>query len=130
MQLAIIALIALACATAMSVLAFLIGRCGRKLPIDGMLPRVVYSARFSPGPDRPRPAPEPQDPAGPLLTKHRPSNALPCTCSAAAEQQVMRDHRRHAPRGPSQGSTEPKRLRSLSGWSRSACLGDRRGGRV
>jgi hypothetical protein len=59
MQLAIIPLIALACATAMSVLAFMIGRCGRKLPIDGMLPRIVYSARFSPEPDRPRPAPEP-----------------------------------------------------------------------
>jgi hypothetical protein len=53
MQLAIISLIALACATAMSALAYMIGRCGRKLPIDGMLPRVVYSARFTPGqPDR------------------------------------------------------------------------------
>jgi hypothetical protein len=33
----------------------MIGRCGRKLPIDGMLPRVVYSARFTPEADRPRP---------------------------------------------------------------------------
>jgi hypothetical protein len=68
MQLAIIpliALIALICATAMSVLAFMIGRCGRKLPIDGMLPRVVYSARFSPEPDRPCPAPEPARPSWP-----------------------------------------------------------------
>jgi hypothetical protein len=55
MQLAIITLIALASATAMSVLAFMIGRCGRKLPIDGTLPRVVCSARFSPEADRPRP---------------------------------------------------------------------------
>jgi hypothetical protein len=31
MQLAVIALIALACATAVSVLAFMIGRCSRKL---------------------------------------------------------------------------------------------------
>jgi hypothetical protein len=58
MQFAVIALIALACATAVSVLAFMIGRCSRKLPVDGMLPRVLYCARFSPGPDR-TPAPEP-----------------------------------------------------------------------
>jgi hypothetical protein len=58
MGLAVIALFALACSTAMSILAFMVGRCSRKLPIDGMLPRVVHSARFSPGKDRPRPAPE------------------------------------------------------------------------
>jgi hypothetical protein len=57
MELAVITLIALACSTVMSILAFMIGRCGRKLPIDGMLPRVVCSARFSPVADRPRPRP-------------------------------------------------------------------------
>ena len=65
MELAVITLIALACSTAMSILAFMIGRCGRKLPIDGMLPRVAYSARFSPVADRPRPAPEPARPSWP-----------------------------------------------------------------
>jgi hypothetical protein len=59
MELAVITLIALACSTAMNILAFMIGRCGRKLPIDGMLPHVVYSAQFSPDADRPRLAPEP-----------------------------------------------------------------------
>jgi hypothetical protein len=55
----------LACSAVMSVLAFMIGRCGRKLPIDGMLPRVVHSARFSHEKDRPRPAPEPARPSWP-----------------------------------------------------------------
>jgi hypothetical protein len=41
MELAVVILSALACSTAMSILAFMVGRCGRKLPIDGMLPRVV-----------------------------------------------------------------------------------------
>lgn len=59
MELAAIAFFALACSTAMSILAFMIGRCGRKLPVDGMLPRVVHSARFNPDQDRPCPAPEP-----------------------------------------------------------------------
>ena len=58
MEPAIIILIALACSAAVSILAFMVGRCGRKLPIDGMLPRVVHSARFSSDKDRPRPAPE------------------------------------------------------------------------
>lgn len=58
MEIAVIAVIAFACSTAMSILAFMIGRCGRKLPIDGMLPRVVCSARFSPEAHSPRPAPE------------------------------------------------------------------------
>ena len=71
MELALISLIAVACSTAMSILAFMIGRCGRKLPIDGMLPRVVYSARFSPETDRPRPAPEPPRPSWPSADKHR-----------------------------------------------------------
>ena len=65
MELAAIALFALACSTAMSILAFMVGRCGRKLPIDGMLPRVVHSARFSPDKDRPRPVPEPARPDWP-----------------------------------------------------------------
>jgi hypothetical protein len=65
MELAAIMLVALACATAMSVLAFMIGRCGRKLPIDGVLPRVVHSARFSPEKDWTRPAPEPAGPSWP-----------------------------------------------------------------
>jgi hypothetical protein len=59
MELAAVILVALACSAAMSFLAFMIGRCGRKLPIDGMLPRVVHGARFSPDKDRPHPAPEP-----------------------------------------------------------------------
>jgi hypothetical protein len=61
MELAVITILALACSAAMSILAFMIGRCGRKLPIDGMLPRVVHSARFGPGKDKPCPAPEPTD---------------------------------------------------------------------
>ena len=65
MELAVITLLALACTAVMSVLAFMIGRCGRKLPIDGMLPRVVHSARFSPEKDRPRSAPEPARPSWP-----------------------------------------------------------------
>lgn len=56
MELAVVILAALVCSAAMSILAFMVGRCGRKLPIDGMLPRVVYSARFSAEKDRPRPA--------------------------------------------------------------------------
>ena len=39
MELAVITLVALACSITMSVLAFMVGRCARKLPIDGMLPR-------------------------------------------------------------------------------------------
>jgi hypothetical protein len=65
MEPAIIILVALACSTAMSVLAFMVGRCGRKLPIDGMLPRVVHSARFSPETGRPRHTPEPARPSWP-----------------------------------------------------------------
>jgi hypothetical protein len=65
MELAVIALFSLACSAAMSILAFMIGRCSRKLPIDGMLPRVVHSARFSPEKNRPHPAPEPARPSWP-----------------------------------------------------------------
>jgi hypothetical protein len=65
MELAVIIAFALACSAAMSIVAFMVGRCGRKLPIDGMLPRVVHSARFSPGKDRPQYAPEPSGPSLP-----------------------------------------------------------------
>ncbi len=65
MELAVIILLALACATATSVFAFMVGRCGRKLPIDGALPSVVHSARFSPEKDWTRPAPEPAGPSWP-----------------------------------------------------------------
>jgi hypothetical protein len=65
MELAVIALLALAFSAVMSILAFMIGRCGRKLPIDGMLPRVVHSARLSPEQETPRHAPEPARPGWP-----------------------------------------------------------------
>jgi hypothetical protein len=65
MELAVIILVALACSIVMSILAFMVGRCGRKLPIDGMLPRVVNSAWFSLEKDRPRPAQEPARPSWP-----------------------------------------------------------------
>ena len=61
MGLAVIILIALTCSTAMSILAFMVGRCGRRLPVDGMLPRVVHSARFSPDKDGAHCAPEPAE---------------------------------------------------------------------
>jgi hypothetical protein len=56
MEVAAIILVALACSAVMSALAFMVGRCGRKLPIDGMLPRVVHSARFRSEEDGSRPA--------------------------------------------------------------------------
>jgi hypothetical protein len=65
MEFAVVILVALACSTAMSVLAFMVGRCGRKLPIDGILPRVVHSARFYPGEEGLRPAWEPAGPNWP-----------------------------------------------------------------
>lgn len=37
----------LGCSVTLSVVTFLVGRCGRKLPIDDTLPRVVHSARFN-----------------------------------------------------------------------------------
>jgi hypothetical protein len=51
MDLVVITFFALACSTAMSIVAFMVGRCGRRLPIDGMLPRVVHSARSGPEKD-------------------------------------------------------------------------------
>ncbi len=65
MEFAVIIVIALACSATMSTLAFMVGRCGRRLPIDGMLPRVVCSARFSHDKERPRPAPEATTPGWP-----------------------------------------------------------------
>ena len=65
MELAVIILVALACSATMSILAFMVGRCVRKLPIDGMLPRVAHSARFSPEKNGPRPASQPARPAWP-----------------------------------------------------------------
>jgi hypothetical protein len=66
MELTVIIFFALACSTVMSILAFMVGRCGRKLPIDGMLPRVVHSARFPPDEkDGPHLAPEPARPHWP-----------------------------------------------------------------
>jgi hypothetical protein len=64
MELAFIILLALASSTAMSVLAFMVGRCGRKLPIDGMLPHVVHCARFGPEAERPLHAPRRNPDAG------------------------------------------------------------------
>ncbi|HTU72083.1 MAG TPA: hypothetical protein VMG38_01060 [Trebonia sp.] len=58
MELAGITFFALASSAVMSVLAFMIGRCGRKLPIDGMLPRVVHSARAGLDEDGPCPVAE------------------------------------------------------------------------
>jgi hypothetical protein len=65
MDLAAIILFALACSIAMSLLAFMIGRCARKLPIDVALPLIVHGARFSPDKDTPRPAPESAGPSWP-----------------------------------------------------------------
>ena len=65
MEIAVIILFALACSAVMSILAFMIGRCARKLPIDETLPRVAHSARFSPEEGRPRPASEPAGPSWP-----------------------------------------------------------------
>jgi hypothetical protein len=57
---AIYTLLLVGCSIVLSTVTFLIGRCGRRLPIDGALPRVVHSARFpasdnqsqTPGPGR------------------------------------------------------------------------------
>jgi hypothetical protein len=48
MALVMCMLFGLACSLALSIVAFLIGRCGRRLPIDDMLPRAVHSARWGP----------------------------------------------------------------------------------
>lgn len=53
-----------ACSAVMSIVAFMAGRCSRRLPVDGMLPRVVHSARFGEEKDGP-PVPEPAEPNWP-----------------------------------------------------------------
>jgi hypothetical protein len=62
MLIVIYTLLLLGCSTILSIVAFLVGRCGRKLPIDDILPWVVHSARFGSEdehsrvvPDRPGP---------------------------------------------------------------------------
>lgn len=66
MELAVITLIALACSTVMSILAFIIGRCGRNCPSTGCSP-ASYAAHGSvPRPAGPAPPRNPQDLAGPL----------------------------------------------------------------
>ena len=50
----IIFLLFVACSILMACVAFLVGRCGRKLPVDDMLPRIVHSARFGAERDQPR----------------------------------------------------------------------------
>lgn len=49
----IIFLLFAGCTVLMSCVTFLVGRCGRKLPVDAMLPRVVQTARFGPDQDQP-----------------------------------------------------------------------------
>jgi hypothetical protein len=46
MFIVIYTLLLLGCSTVLSVVTFLVGRCGRRLPVDDTLPRVVHSARF------------------------------------------------------------------------------------
>ena len=67
MDLVVITFFAMACSAAMSIVAFMVGRCGRRLPVDGMLPRVVHSARFSQEKDASYPMPEPAEPRWPHL---------------------------------------------------------------
>jgi hypothetical protein len=97
MELAALALYALACSTAMSILAFMVGRCGRKLPIDGMLPALSTAHASIPTRTGHAPRRNPRDPTGPTPTERHASSYPPCRCSAAADQQVMRDP---CPRGP------------------------------
>jgi hypothetical protein len=65
MDLAIITFSAFACSAAMSIVAFMVGRCSRRLPVDGMLPRVVHSARFGQEKGGPPSMPEPEEPNWP-----------------------------------------------------------------
>ena len=46
MPFAVYTLLFLGCSLVLSGVAFLVGRCGRRLPVDGQLPRVVGSGRF------------------------------------------------------------------------------------
>ena len=52
MDIVIYALFTVVCSISLSIVAFLVGRCGRRLPIDGMVPRVVHSARWGSEGDR------------------------------------------------------------------------------
>jgi hypothetical protein len=53
----------------MTILAFMVGRCGRKLPVDGMSP-ASSTARGSVPRTGHDPHQNPQDAAGPMPTKH------------------------------------------------------------
>jgi hypothetical protein len=64
MDLVVFTFFALTCSAAMSIVAFMIGRCGRRFPVDGMLPRVVHSARFGQQEDG-HSMPEPTEPHWP-----------------------------------------------------------------
>jgi hypothetical protein len=88
MKLAAIALFALACSTAMTILAFMIGRCARRLPIDGTLPRVVHSARFSPDKAGPPPRTRTRTRTTQLARRRLstfPAAPPPCSCPAQGE---------------------------------------------
>ena len=49
MLFAIYTLLSLGCSIVVGGVSFLVGRCGRRLPVDGQLPQVVGSARFARG---------------------------------------------------------------------------------
>ena len=68
MELVVIIFFALTCSSAMSIVAFMVGRCGRRLPVDGTLPRVVHSARFGPLKNQPSPTLEPAEPRWPYAS--------------------------------------------------------------
>ncbi|MGD0066124.1 MAG: hypothetical protein ABSB76_22095 [Streptosporangiaceae bacterium] len=53
MELVIVILFAIMCSAAQGIIDFMAGRCARRLPVGGMLPQVVYSARFGPETSRP-----------------------------------------------------------------------------
>jgi hypothetical protein len=46
MGIVIYTVLLLSCSGVLSAVAFLVGRCGRRLPVDDLLPRVVRRARF------------------------------------------------------------------------------------
>jgi hypothetical protein len=59
MDFVVITFLGFACLAAISIVAFMVGRCSRRLPVDAMLPRVVHTARFGDeegGPLMPEPA--------------------------------------------------------------------------
>jgi len=57
----------LGCSFAASAIAFLAGRCGRRLPVDGQLPRVVQTARFGRADGQPRVAAQATKPSWPYV---------------------------------------------------------------